>query len=138
DLLGDAGLTGYLPPLPGVLQPVLAQEMIDSDADVLLGSFWSGTLYQPTAYNDLQASFQDLAPGMVTSCTQEMIDALDPRCVISTPGGYFVRRSGDVDHVLVRNGFAGCTRSDAPKLFAETSGISDHAGLLACEKGKKK
>jgi len=135
DILADTGLTAFVPPLPGALQPALAQEMIDSDADVLLGSFWSGTRYQADAYNDLLASFQDLAPGMLTYCTQAMIDAQDPRCVVQTPGGPFLIRGSplDLDHVLVRKGSAGCFRSDAPRLFAE-NGISDHVGLRVCKK----
>jgi hypothetical protein len=99
---------------------------------VLLGSFSSGTQYQSTAYDHLLASFEDLAPGKLTYCTQAMIDAQDPRCVITTVVGTIPRQSLDVDHVLVRNG-AACVRSDAPKLFAE-SGISDHVGLRVCKK----
>lgn len=124
---------GFPPPifLPGALQPELAQEMIASDADVLLGSFSSGTQYQPAAYNALLQGFRDLAPGMLTQCTQAMIDAQDPRCCF--PGGFCLFPS-DPDHVLVRDGHAGCFRPDAPKLFAETTGVSDHAGLRVCRK----
>lgn len=129
DLLADFGLSAFVPPLPGALQPVLAQEMIDSDADALLGSFWSGALYQSAAYDDLLAEFQDLAPGKLTYCTQAMIDAQDPRCAVQLTSG-----SLDVDHVLVRNGAPGCFRSGPSKRFAKTPGLSDHAGLRVCRK----
>ena len=132
DILADAGLSAFVPALPGVLQTVLAQEMLDSDAEVLLGNFSSGTQYQPTAYDNLLASFQDPAPGVLTHCTQAMIDAVDPRCFYQTPSGPVFLPSTDVDHVLTRDDSEGCFWSDTPRLFGETSGVSGHAGLRVC------
>ncbi len=130
DVLLDFGLSAFAPPLPSDLQPVLAQQMLDSDANVLLGDFASGTLYQSVAYDALLSGFDDLAPGALTRCTQAMIDALDPRCITST--GTVIRTPVDVDHALVRVGSNGCPGSDPPSLIGETSGLSDHAGLRVC------
>jgi len=132
DILADAGLSAFVPALPADLQPVLAQEMLASDAEVLLGNFSSGTQYQPDAYEDLLTGFQDLAPEMLTHCTQAMKDAMDPRCITQTSPSLIFRTSTDVDHVFTRDSSEGCFWAATPRLFGETSGASDHAGLRVC------
>jgi hypothetical protein len=132
DILLDAGLAAFVPALPGDLQPVLAQEMLESDADVLLGNFSSGTQYQSGAYQNLLTGFEDLAPGVITHCTQAMIDAMDPNCFHQTYGGPVFLNSTDVDHVFAGNGSEGCFWLGTPKLFAEASGLSRHVGLRVC------
>jgi endonuclease/exonuclease/phosphatase family metal-dependent hydrolase len=127
DILADAGLTGIVPPLPGVLQPELAAALLAANPDVILGSFNSGPTYQPAAYNALQSVYVDAAPGLATYCTAAMIAAQDPRCVFEG----FSRLPLAIDHVMFRSDVR-CRRPSEPRLFNDNSGVSDHAGLAVC------
>lgn len=134
DILASNYLAYYpYPPLPGALQDVLAQQMLDATPDVILGSFNSGPDFEPAAYDLLSTEYQDLAPGLETYCTQAMIDAAEPKCILDTVVGPIPRESLAVDHVFFRFGEASCRRGDdTADLFNNVAGLSDHAGLKAC------
>lgn len=128
DLLADAGLTGVIPPLPGSLQPQMTGDLLASDADAIVGSFHSGPSHQSTAYDTLLTAYDDVAPGQSTYCTPAMAAALDPRCVIAS----IAKSPLPIDHVLFRTDRTSCSGTTTTGLFNDASGVSDHAGLVAC------
>ncbi len=74
-------------------------------------------------------NYHDLAQDVSTYCTQAMIDAQDPRCVLQTPYGPMSRLPLAIDHVLLNRKWSDFL--DGDNLFANAAGISDHAGLEA-------